>query len=53
MAAKKFSTEIILKDRRFSKYQRDFLKILLPKDSYTIAEAKKIAEAFFYAKESN
>lgn len=51
MAAKKYTKETILKDERFSKYQQDFLRVILTKDYYTIAEAKKIAEAFFNAKE--
>ena len=45
MAAKKYTKETILKDDRFSKYQQDFLRVILTKDYYTIAEAKKIAEA--------
>lgn len=45
--AKKFKTESILKSKEFAKYQKDFLKVLLVKDEYTLAEARKIASAFF------
>lgn len=45
--AKKYKTEVILKSKKFAGYQKDFLKVLLTKDEYTIAEAQKIAEAFF------
>lgn len=44
---KKYSREAILQDRRFAKYQRDFLRAVLTKDFYTIAGAQKAALAFF------
>lgn len=44
---KQYSREAILKDRRFAKYQKDFLRAILTKQFYTIAGAKKIALAFF------
>lgn len=47
---KRYSREAILKDKRFSGYQRDFLKVILKKEFYTIAEAKKAASAFFEKK---
>lgn len=47
MAQKKFKTEVILKSKEFAGYQKDFLKVLLKKEEYTLAEAKRIAEAFF------
>ena len=49
--AKKYRREVILKDRRFQKYQKDFLKVVLHKPEYTIAEAVKTAKAFFIEKE--
>ena len=48
---KKYRREALLKDRRFQNYQQDFLKVLFKKEFYTIAEAKKIAAAFFEHKE--
>lgn len=47
MAAKKYTREAILASKEFAGYQQDFLKVLLVKPEYTLAEAKKIAEAFF------
>jgi hypothetical protein len=47
---KRYSREAILQDKRFSQYQSDFLKVLLHKPYYSLAEAKKIAEAFFNTK---
>lgn len=47
MASKKFTREALLKDKRFSKYQRDFLGVVLNKPEYTLAEATKVVEAFF------
>lgn len=44
---KRYSREAILKDRRFKKYQQDFLRAILRKEFYTIAEAQKAALAFF------
>nr|DAD70881.1 MAG TPA: hypothetical protein [Siphoviridae sp. ctvok7] len=47
MAVKKFRREVILKDPRFAKYQKDFLGVILSKPEYTIAEAEKAVKAFF------
>lgn len=38
---KVFSREALLKSKRFSYVQQDFLKAILTKDSYTIEEAEK------------
>ena len=38
---KKFTRESLLKSKRFSYVQKDFLKAILTADSYTIAEAEK------------
>ena len=51
MSAKKFKREVLLKDPRFSKYQQDFLSVVLWKDEYTWAEAVKAVNAFFKDKE--
>ena len=51
MSAKKFKREVLLKDPRFSKYQQDFLSVVLLKDEYTWAEAVKAVKAFFKDKE--
>lgn len=45
--ATKYRTEAILKCSEFKGVQKDFLKALLPKEEYTIAEARKIVKAFF------
>lgn len=47
MAQKRFKTEDILKSKKFAGYQKDFLKALLTKKEYSLAEAKKIADAYF------
>lgn len=47
MAAKKYTREALLKSRLFADYQQDFLKALLQKDFYTLAEAKRIIKAFY------
>ena len=38
---KRFTRESLLKSKRFSHVQKDFLKAILTADSYTIAEAEK------------
>lgn len=48
---KKFRREVILKDPRFAKYQKDFLGVILNKPEYTWAEAVKAVKAFFKEKE--
>lgn len=47
MAAKKYTREALLADKRFSQYQKDFLGVILSKPYYTLAEATKVVEAFF------
>ena len=51
MSAKKYKREALLRDPRFSKYQQDFLRVVLWKDEYTWAEAVKAVKAFFKDKE--
>ena len=51
MSAKKFRREALLKDPRFSQYQKDFLEIVLSKSEYTWAEAVKTVKGFFKDKE--
>ena len=46
-SAKKFRREVILKDPRFAKYQKDFLAAILTDDEYTLDAAPAIARAFF------
>lgn len=43
----KFRREVLWKDPRFAKYQPDFLRVVLNKPYYTLAEAQKIVKAFF------
>lgn len=50
MANTKYKTEAVLKSKEFEHIQPDFLKALLPDEEYTMAEAKKIVEAFFSKK---
>ena len=45
--AKKYRREVLLRDPRFAKYQKDFLGVVLSKSEYTIAEAEKAVKAFF------
>lgn len=51
--AQKFSREAILADKRFHKYQKDFLRAVLKEPEYTIAQAEKAVRAFFMEKESD
>ena len=44
---KKYKREVLLKDKRFRKYQQDFLGVVLHKEEYTIAEDVKAVKAFF------
>lgn len=46
----KYKTEAVLRSKEFAHLQKDFLKALLPKEEYTMAEAKKIVKAFFEKK---
>lgn len=50
---KTFSREALLKSKRFSHVQRDFLQAILWKESYTIPEAQKAVREFFKEKESD
>lgn len=45
--AKKFRREVLLKDPRFAKYQKDFLAAILPDEEYTVDDALAKARAFF------
>lgn len=47
----KFKREVLLKSKEFAKYQPDFLKAILSKDEYTLAEARRIVKKFFDEKE--
>lgn len=47
MKQKKYTREALLKSKRFSCYQRDFLGVVLSKPEYTLAEATKVVKAFF------
>lgn len=53
MKQKKYTREALLKSKRFSSYQRDFLGVILSKPEYALAEATKVVKAFFNAKESD
>lgn len=44
---KKYTREAIMRDKRFSHIQRDFLRIILKKPFYTITEAEKAVSKFF------
>lgn len=43
----KYKKDVLLKSKEFSCYQQDFLKAILKKDEYTMAEAKAAAKKFF------
>lgn len=45
--AKKYTREAIMKDPRFTGFQKDFLAAVLKKPEYTLAEAEKAVKAFF------
>ncbi len=51
MANKRYTVQALLSSARFSKYQQDFLKAILQKPDYTLAEAEKTVQAFFKTKE--
>lgn len=44
---KKFKREALWKSPRFARYQQDFLRVVLCKPEYTLAEAAKAVKAFF------
>lgn len=46
-SAKKFRREVLLKDPRFAKYQKDFLAAILPDEEYIVDDALAKARAFF------
>lgn len=46
----KYSRAAILQASEFRKYQPDFLKAILTKDYYTLAEARKAVKDFFEKK---
>ena len=48
---KKYRRAVLLRDPRFSRYQKDFLGVVLSKPEYTWAEAVKAVKAFFKEKE--
>lgn len=43
----RFTREALLWSPRFAGYQQDFLRAVLTKESYTMAEAVKAVKAFF------
>ena len=44
---KKYAREALLQDKRFGKYQKDFLRAVLSKPYYTISQAEKTVRDFF------
>ena len=42
-----FRTEMLIQSKRFEQYHADFLRALLPKEQYTMAEAEAIVKAYF------
>lgn len=46
-SAKKFRREVLLKDKRFAGYQKDFLAAVLTEEEYTVEDALAKARAFF------
>lgn len=45
------SRDMIINSRFFKKYQRDFVKSLLPNSTYQVSEAKRIVTEYFNGKE--
>lgn len=43
----KYTRESLLKSKKFSGYQRDFLAAVLDKPEYTMKEAEKAVKDFF------
>ena len=43
---KRYKREALLKSKRFSHVQRDFLRAILKEETYTMAEAQKAVDAF-------
>lgn len=48
---KKFKREVLWQAKEFGKYQPDFLRALLHKEEYTLAEARRILKNFYDEKE--
>lgn len=44
---KRYKREALLKSKRFSHVQKDFLRAILTEDTYTMAEAEAAVSAFF------
>lgn len=44
---KTYSKEALLKSKRFSRYQKDFLAAVLSEPEYTTTEAEKVVKKFF------
>ncbi len=44
---KRYKREALLKSKRFSHVQKDFLRAILKEETYTMAEAQKAVDAFF------
>lgn len=47
MAPKKYTREALLRSKEFAQYQKDFLRVILSKPYYTMAQAQKTVRAFF------
>ena len=43
----KYTREALLRSKKFSDYQRDFLAVVLSKPEYTMKEAEKAVKDFF------
>ena len=44
---KRYKREALLKSKRVSHVQQDFLRAILTEENYTMAEAQKAVDAFF------
>ena len=44
---KRYKREALLKSKRFSHVQQDFLRAILTEETYTMAEAQKAVYVFF------
>ena len=49
-SAKKYKREVLLKDRRFAKCQKDFLAAILTEEECSVEDALAKARAFFERK---
>lgn len=43
----KYPTATLLKSKALAEYQRDFARVLLTKDEYSVSEAKAVLDKFF------